>query len=741
MEQEQIVSLIKDMSLKEKIGQMVQMVGMLYDAKEQGIITGPMMADMKVTEEDLKMAGSSLLLYGGDRLTAIQKSYMENQPHHIPQLFMYDVIHGMKTIFPVPLAQGASFDPALSKECAAVAAAEAAASGIHVAFSPMADLVRDPRWGRVMESTGEDPYLNGLFAEAMVQGLQGDDMSREGKVCACVKHFAGYGGAIGGRDYNTVEVSGNSFRNEYLPAYEKGIKAGAGMVMTSFNTVNGVPATINQWLMKQVLREEMEFDGVLISDFAAIYETIAHGCSEDARDAAYKAALAGVDIDMMTECYRSELIKLVEDGTIAESLINESVLRILTLKNKLGLFENPYKGAGHEKEKEIQLTKEHRALARRAAADTFVLLKNEDSLLPLDTKKKIAFIGPYTDSKCLISTWAISGDVKDCVSMQEAAEEVFDSTRTTYVQGSAFMPQGYVFEGFDQAGNVLPVEYTETERTQMLQEAVEAAGQAEVVVMPIGEYYLQSGEATSRGDISIPQPQLALLREVAKVNENIVVVLFNGRPLDLREVKAYAKAVLEVWLPGTEGGHAVIDVLTGKVNPGGKLPMSFPYCVGQIPVYYNHLQTGRPNDPSRKERYLSKYLDIPNEPLYPFGYGLSYTTFTISDVTLSQDGLTKDGEIKASVSVKNTGEREGSNVLQLYIRDVTASVARPVKELKGFEKVSLKPGESREISFVITEEMLRFVRADGIYGSEPGLFRVWISDSSDSGNAAEFRLR
>ena len=740
MKQEQILALLQDMSLTEKIGQMVQMVGMLYDAKEQGIITGPMMADMKVTEEDLKMAGSSLLLYGGEKLARIQNSYMENQPHHIPQMFMYDVIHGMKTIFPVPLAQGASFDPVLARDCASVAAKEAAASGIHVAFSPMVDLVCDPRWGRVMESTGEDPYLNGLFAEAMVQGLQGDDMSREGKVCACVKHFAGYGGATGGRDYNTVEVSENSFRNEYLPAYEKGIKAGAGMVMTSFNTVNGVPATINQWLMKKVLREEMGFDGVLISDFAAIYETIAHGCSEDAKDAAHKAALAGVDIDMMTECYRSELIRLVEDGTVPETLIDESVLRILTLKNKLGLFEDPYKGMGAEKEAQMQLTEAHRALARKAAAQTFVLLKNEGGLLPLSTEKKIAFIGPYTDSKCLISTWAISGDVKDCVTIREAAEEVFDSTKTTYVQGSAFMPQGYVFEGFDQAGNVLPVEYTEAERTQMLQEAIEAAKQAEIVVMPIGEYYLQSGEATSRGDIRIPEPQLVLLREVAKVNANIVVVLFNGRPLDLREVQENAKAVLEVWLPGTEGGHAIVDALTGKVNPSGKLPMSFPYSVGQIPVYYNHLATGRPNDPQKKERYLSKYLDIPNEPLYPFGYGLSYTEFTISDVILSSDRLTENGEITASVWIQNTGEREGSDVLQLYIRDVTASVARPVKELKGIEKVSLKPGEKKEISFRITEEMLRFVRADGSFGSEPGKFRVWISDNSNSGMYQEFDL-
>ena len=638
------------------------------------------------------------------------------------------------TCFPVESMRGASFDPMLEKEIGEAIGAEVLLAGANLFGGVCVNLPYHPGWGRAQETFGEDPYLLGEMGAALVEGVQTTG------VIACVKHFAGYGGATGGRDYNTVEVSENSFRNEYLPAYEKGIKAGAGMVMTSFNTVNGVPATINQWLMKKVLREEMGFDGVLISDFAAIYETIAHGCSEDAKDAAHKAALAGVDIDMMTECYRSELVRLVEDGTIPEALIDESVLRILTLKNKLGLFEDPYKGMGAEKEAQMQLTEAHRALARKAAAQTFVLLKNEGGLLPLSTEKKIAFIGPYTDSKCLISTWAISGDVKDCVTIREAAEEVFDSTKTTYVQGSAFMPQGYVFEGFDQAGNVLPVEYTEAERTQMLQEAIEAAKQAEIVVMPIGEYYLQSGEATSRGDIRIPEPQLVLLREVAKVNANIVVVLFNGRPLDLREVEENAKAVLEVWLPGTEGGHAIVDALTGKVNPSGKLPMSFPYCVGQIPVYYNHLATGRPNDPQKKERYLSKYLDIPNEPLYPFGYGLSYTGFTISDVILSSDRLTENGEITASVCIQNTGEREGSDVLQLYIRDVTASVARPVKELKGIEKVSLKPGEKKEIGFRITEEMLRFVRADGSYGSELGKFRVWISDSSDSGVYQEFIL-
>lgn len=740
MTQEQIIALLQDMSLEEKIGQMVQMIASLYDAKEQGIITGPMMENMKVTDAHLQMAGSSLLLYGAEKLSRIQKSYMEKQPHHIPQLFMYDVIHGMKTIFPIPLAQGASFNPQLSEQCAQVAAEEAAASGLHVAFTPMVDLARDARWGRVMESTGEDPYLNGVFAEAMVRGLQGDDMSKPGRVCACVKHFAGYGGAIAGRDYNTVEVSENSFRNDYLPAYEKGIRAGAGMVMTSFNTVGGIPATTNQWLLQKVLREEMGFDGVLISDFAAIYETIAHGTSEDATDAAYQAMLAGVDIDMMTECYRIHLQELVEQGRIGEQTIDESVLRILTLKNKLGLFEDPYRSASPEKEKQVQLTSQHRALARRAAAESFVLLKNDGHILPLDTEQRIAFIGPYTDSKCLISTWAISGDVQDCVTIKEAAERVFAAETTRYVQGSPMMPEGYTFEGFNQAGNILPEERSQEEQSAMLREAVAAAGQADIIVMPIGEYYLQSGEATSRADITIPASQMELFEAVSAVNQNVVVVLFSGRPLAIREICAKAKAVLAVWLPGTEGGNAIVDVLTGKVNPSGKLPMSFPYCVGQLPVYYNHLATGRPNHPDKKERYLSKYLDIPNEPLYPFGYGLSYTSFEISPVSLSADHLTRECGLQASVTVKNAGGAPGSEVIQLYIRDLTASVARPVRELKGFQKMELQPGESRQISFEVTEEMLRFVRGDGSFGSEPGKFRLWIGNSSETENCAEFVL-
>ncbi|MDD6615719.1 MAG: beta-glucosidase BglX, partial [Lachnospiraceae bacterium] len=659
-------------------------------------------------------------------------------PHHIPMLFMLDVIHGMKTVFPMPLAQGAAFDPEMSEKCAAAAALEAAVSGLHVTFSPMADLVRDARWGRVMESNGEDPYLNSLLTAAQVKGFQGEDMGSYGKVCSCVKHFAGYGAAEAGRDYNTTQISERTFREFYLKAYQAGIDAGAGMVMTSFNTVNDIPASTNQWLMRDVLRGEMGFDGVLISDYAAILETVAHGYSEDEKHAAENGLKAGVDIDMMTNVYAANLADLVREGTVSEEMLDESVWRVLELKNKLGLFENPYKDADPEAEKKVILCQEHRALAREAAARSFVLLKN-DGVLPVDPSagQKVAFIGPYVNRKQIISSWSVAGDTDACVTIQEAAMELFDPSRTVYLQGSPVLDPDYEMEGFF---DYQPEEFNEEQRREMLQQAAEAAEDADLVILAMGEHYLQSGEATSRSALDLPQVQMELLREVAKVNKNIAVVLFNGRPLDLREISQTAGAVLEVWLPGTEGGHAVIDVLTGRVNPSGKLSMSFPYCVGQVPVYYNRFTTGRPCIPGVKERFKSKYLDIPNEPLYPFGYGLSYTEFEFSPVALDSAVLKEDSVIRASVTVKNTGDKAGTEVVQLYLQDVCGSVVRPKKELKGFRKVTLAPGESEMVEFVIDEPMLRFLRADGTVGSEPGQFRVWIADSSASGESLSFCL-
>lgn len=742
MTEQELYSLVQDMELEEKVNQLLQLPAKMYDG--EGAITGNMAED-KYSQKEIWQAGSVLGLHGAAALKRIQEKYMENHPHHIPLIFMLDVIHGLRTIFPMPLAQGASFNPELVEKCAAVAAKESAVSGVHVTFAPMADLVRDARWGRVMESTGEDPYLNSLMAAAMVRGFQGENVGNQDQVAACVKHFAGYGAPDGGREYNHVELSEHTLREYHFPSYQACIEAGSELVMTSFNTLNGVPSSGNRRLMRDILRDEMGFNGVLISDFGAVEEMITHGFCEDGIEAAKNAMRAGVDIDMVSDSYCGHLAGLVERGEIDEKLVDEAVLRVLRLKNKLGLFENPFKDGDEEREKKIILCKEHKSLAREAARETFVLLKNEKGvdgtpILPLKPGKKIAFIGPYVDCKEIHSSWAICGQAKDAVTIREAVEEWETGEDITFTTGSNML------DGVEQlerngAANTIK-ENMEEISSENLEQAKKMAERADTVILCIGEHRLQTGEASSRADIRIPQIQIELLHEIYKVNNNVVVVLFNGRPLDLREISEQAKAVLEVWLPGTEGGHAVVDVLTGAYNPSGKLPMSFPYCVGQVPVSYNHYATGRPcqgkDDPLF---YRSRYLDIPNEPLYPFGYGLSYTKFSISPITLSSETMEQERRnLKASVTVKNIGDVEGTETLQLYIRDISASVVRPVKELKGFQKVTLQAGEERSVVFEITEEMLRFHTLEGGFISEKGRFYVWIGDRSDTENKAEFVL-
>lgn len=735
MTKEQLIALLKDMSLEEKVNQMSQVVGGFF--ADDTVITGPM-AEMGFTEENIELSGSVIGSMGAETVKKIQKSYMERHPHHIPLLFMLDIINGYKTVFPIPLGQGATFEPELSEKCAAVAAKEASVSGLHVTFAPMTDLVRDARWGRVMESTGEDPYLNGLFCESMVKGLQGENLSDEYKIAACVKHFAGYGAPTAGRDYNTVELSEHTFREFYLPSYKAGIDAGAALVMTSFNTVNGIPATGNKKLMRGILRDEMGFDGVLISDWAAIEETIYHGYCADKEDAAIRAVEAGVDIDMMTGIYCDNLCRLVREGKIPESLVDECCMRILELKNKLGLFENPYKDADEEKEQQLILCKEHRELAREAARKSFVLLKNEEQILPLDKTKKTAFIGPYVNSRNLMGSWSIIGEAKDITTVEETMAVEEAGSNVVCCQGSPMLGAEVILEGFTEENQAT---YTPEEEAKMLEEALEAAKKADQVVLFIGEDRLQSGEATSNATIQIPQIQQNLLERVAEINENIAVVLFSGRPLDLRDVQVKAKAILEVWMPGTEGAGAITDVLYGRYNPTGKLPMSFPYCVGQVPVHYNEYATGRPHVEGKdKDRFRSKYLDIPNAPLYPFGYGLSYTTFTVSEVSLDKDSM-KDGEsIRAAVTVKNTGTCAGTETIQLYLHDVAASVVRPVKELKDFRKVTLQPEEEARVEFTITEPQLRFLSENNIFESEAGIFEIFIGTDSTTTNKAKFTL-
>ena len=740
MTDQELHLLLEDMSLQEKIDQLLQLTADFYGKTDRDVVTGPA-SELGISMEDIDLAGSVLNGTGAKALMQIQDAYMDRHPHHIPLLFMMDVIHGYRTIFPAPIAQGASFDPEMSQKAASIAAREASAAGIHVVFSPMVDLVRDPRWGRVMESTGEDPYLNSRFAAAQIHGFQGDDMKEDGKVCGCIKHFAGYGGAEAGREYNTVQVSEHTFREYYLPSYEAGIKAGAGMVMTSFNTVNDIPATINQKLMRQMLREEMGFDGVLISDYAAILETVAHGASSDKKDAAHKALLAGVDIDMMTGCYAGELAKLVKEGTIPESLIDESVLRILQLKNQLGLFEHPHKDADPEKEARYILCPEHRALAREAAAASCVLLKN-DKVLPIRPSQKVAFIGPYIDNYEICSSWAVTGHPEDSVTIRQAAKELLPDSDLTFCHGTSLLPREHVFAGFaepNRAEEFYADVFADPEKA--LADAVAAAKAADVVILCLGEHYLQTGEATSRTELSLPENQMELFCAVRTANPNVAVVLFNGRPLLLDKLSRDAAAILEAWFPGTEGGHAILDLLTGTKNPSGKLPMTFPRNMGQIPIYYNHFSTGRPLTGTDPQRFVSKYTDAPNTPLFPFGYGLSYTEFSYSDVSLSSDSLTSEDSITASVQLKNTGACTGTEVVQLYIQDVAASTVRPVRELKGFTRITLTPGETQTVSFRISEAELAFHRADGSYGTEPGAFRVWIGGSSATENGANFTLR
>lgn len=736
MTEQKLTELLRDMSLEEKVNQMSQVTGGFFNGEI--VVTGPM-ADKGFTEDNVNLAGSVIGSMGAETLKSIQKNYMEKHPHHIPLLFMLDVINGYKTVFPIPLAQGASFEPELSEQCASVAAKEASVSGLHVTFAPMTDLVRDARWGRVMESTGEDPYLNSLFCAAMVRGFQGNSLKDNYAIAACVKHFAGYGAPTAGRDYNTVELSEHTFREFYLPSYQAGIDAGAALVMTSFNTVNGIPATGNKKLMRDILREQMKFDGVLISDWAAIEEIIYHGYCADREEAAARAVEAGVDIDMMTGIYSENLCQMVRDGKIREELIDEACLRILRLKNNLGLFENPYKDADQKKEKECILCEEHRKLAREAAKKSFVLLKNEEHILPLDQQKKIAFIGPYVDNRNLFGAWSFIADAKDVMTLHEAVQEQYVSENSTFCQGSPMLGADVCLEGF---GEQQQQSYTKEQEEHMLQEAVQAAEEADIVVLAIGEDRLQSGEATSNANIRIPEVQEALLDRIAEVNQNIVVVLFSGRPLDIREINKKAKAILQVWLPGTEGARAIADTLFGKYNPSGKLPMSFPYCVGQVPVHYNEYSTGRPHVEGKdKDRFRSKYLDIPNEPLYPFGYGLSYTTFEVSDIHLDRTWMDTSGQIEAEVTVKNTGNCTGTETLQLYIHDIAASVVRPVRELKDFKKVTLRPGEEKKVVFTITEQQLLFLTENGIYESEAGEFEIFIGKDSLTDNKASFVLK
>ncbi len=716
MNNNQLEDLLKKMTLDEKISQMMQLSPIFFEGTEmQGEITGPM-EELNLTESIIQNAGSVLGSSSKKDMLQIQEAHMKTNRLGIPLIFMADIIHGHKTIFPIPLALGASFSEEMAREMARVSALEATASGHHVTFSPMVDLVRDPRWGRVMESTGEDPYLNSRLGAAMVHGYQGENLREDyTHLAACVKHFAAYGAPQGGREYHTVDMSKREFYQNYLPAYKAALEAGAKMVMTSFNVLEGVPATMNKWLNRDVLRQELGFSGVLISDWGAVKEVINHGTAEDTKEAAKGALLAGVDLEMMTECFITNLKELVETGEVAEELLDEAVMRMLVLKEELGLFEDPYRGLKQDSRGEDILSDRNRQVARRVATESAVLLKNNSNMLPLALDKKIALIGPLAESKDVLGGWVVYGEQKDAVSIADA------------------------FPGHFSATEIVSTDYEHISET-VFQKAEEVAKNADVVVLCVGEKSEWSGEAASLATIRLPEAQYELAKRVAKANSAVVTVLFNGRPLDIHDLIDHSEAFLDVFFPGTEAGNAILDLLTGEVNPSGKLSMTIPQTTGQIPIFYNELRTGRPKtEQNAGEKYLSQYLDIPNEPLFPFGFGLSYTNFTLSDVEVANQIALSD-TLHVKVTVQNTGECAGSEVIQVYLQDVTASVSRPLKELKAFQKVRLEPGEKTTLSFALTKEDFSFYLPDLRRVQEAGLHRLFIGTSSVDVKSFEVRV-
>lgn len=733
MKLSELKALLDDMTPEEKIGQLLQVNSSFYHA--DGILTGPQ-ENQQFSPRQLELAGSLLGMAGAESLIRFQDTYMESQPHRIPMIFMADIINGCKTVFPIPLAQGATFNPELAGECAAVAARESAAAGLHVTFSPMADLVRDARWGRVMESTGEDVYLNSCFSSAVVKGYQGEGVSAKGRIAACVKHFAAYGAPLAGREYNQAEISERTLMEEYLPSYQAAIEAGVKLVMTSFQTLGRIPCTGNRKLMRDILRTKMKFHGVLISDWKATAELIAHGVAADGREAAKLAIEAGVDIDMMADIYANELAALITDGEVSRDLLDEAVLRVLILKNELGLFEHPYKDADPEAERQLHLCEEHRRVAYEAAVQSFVLLKNDGGNLPLKKSERTAFLGPYINDKDIVGSWTLFAEEHHCVSIREGVSRIVQETFTAFQEGCSLLDADTRFAGFrGLADGKNQPDFTAGE-----DEALKLAADSDKVVLCLGEHRQHSGEGGARGEITLPQVQTDFLKKAAAFNSNITVVIFCGRPLDLRNVIPYAKSILIVWFPGSEGGSAIADVLYGEACPSGKLSMSFPYSVGQVPVYYSDFSTGRPYRGQPDIRFASKYIDIPNQPLYPFGYGLSYGEFVYSGLSLDCETLTNEGTVNATVTVLNTGVRGGYETVQLYLRDMAASVVRPLRELKGFRKIWLEPGASVQVTFAITEEMLRFYDINMRYTSEAGAYTVFVGGDSTAADSVKFNL-
>ncbi len=705
MTEQQILDLLSELSLEEKIGEMTQLSPDFLGAAQSVDLTGPM-KELNVRPEDLPLVGTTLNAFGAEKLIAMQKKHIAEHPHHIPLIFMADVIHGRRTIFPVPLAMACSFDPELQREANAVAARESAVEGIHVTFSPMADLVRDPRWGRVMESPGEDPLLAARMTAAAVEGYQGEDLKAPDRIASCFKHFGGYGASEGGRDYNTVDISDGTLREFYLSGYKAAADAGAAMAMTSFNTIDRIPATANKKLFRRILRNEWGFEGVAITDFDATGELIAHGLAADGREAARYSLEAGVDIEMMSTHYLNNLKSLVESGEIDMALIDEAVLRILRLKNRLGLFENPFKGADPEHEDEVCLSEGHLEAARRIAVRCAVLLKNENHALPLKKGAKVGLAGPFAESAGVLGGWAFAPS-NSSASLLNGLKACGVEPVLAMTEELKPMQRGF-FDVSDQTAELSKL------------------ADCDVVIAAVGEHSEDTGESASKTILRLTPNQEKMLQKLKEMGKTVVAVVFSGRPLEIKPVLPYCDAVVQAWFLGLQSGAALADILCGEENPSGRLAISFPQTVGQIPVYYNHMNTGRPLV-GKPHRFVSCYLDCPNEPLYPFGYGLSYSDFHYSALSVRKGS--GGALLDVSVTVENASDIPGRETVQLYIRDLAASVVRPVQELKDFVQVDLAPHEKRTVSFTLTKESLSFWNNEA-FVFEPGEFEIMAGHSS-----------
>ncbi|MBK7499100.1 MAG: beta-glucosidase BglX [Ignavibacteriales bacterium] len=710
---ERVDSVLALMTLEEKIGQLNQL--------SFGIGWGPTVK-VSVPDEYKQQIregkiGSFLNAIGAEFTYELQKVAVQESRLKIPLIFGLDVIHGFKTTFPVPLGEAATWQPEIVEMSAHYQAIESASAGIHWTFSPMVDIARDPRWGRIMEGAGEDPYLGSLMAAAHVRGYQGDlsDLN----IIACVKHYAGYGGAEGGRDYNTVDMSERTFRDIYLPPYKAGVEAGAHTLMASFNELGGIPASGSKYLLNDILREEWGFKGFVVSDWNSIGEMINHGYASDLKHAGEISLNAGLDMDMESRSYITHLKQLVEEDKVDEDVIDESVRRILRIKFMLGLFDDPFRYCQKEREEKNIMTSDIKIASLEVAKRSFVLLKNDKNILPLKKDyKKIAVIGPLANNSIdPIGGWGGLGDSADVTTVLEGFKNYVDKkTQVLYSEGCKI----------------------DDPSTKGFKDAVNIAKKSDVIILCVGESRDMSGEACSRSSLDLPGVQEDLAKELLKTGKPIIVVLMNGRPMSINWLNDNANAILETWFAGTMTGDAIAKVLFGDYNPSGKLPVTFPRTVGQVPIYYNHKNTGRPGD--LKNHYTSKYLDLPLTPLYPFGFGLSYTTFEYNDFKLSTNKITNEDSIIVSVKVKNTGNYDGEEVVQLYVQDLVGSVTRPVKELKGFKKIMLKRGEEKTMDFTIHEKDLRFTAADMKFKSEPGLFKVFVGTNSVDLKESQFEL-